>query len=118
MILTLFGVLVLIALILITIGLINTTESAQALIGFALLFFLATVILQGNLEFEVGAMTNTTYSYDAENLINFTQQDITYQYETFDDGTSRQMGFYLAIASVVGFVGVLASLKKPNKEYS
>lgn len=115
MILILYGFLALIALVLIVIGLSKPHESAQAIVGFVFLFFLAIVLLQGNLEVEVGAQTNTTYGYDNVDRINFTSQDISYKYEEFDDNTSRQMGIYMAIASIVGVVAVLVGLRRTRK---
>lgn len=101
-------------MVMVIVGLTKPTESAQALIGFVFLFLLAITIIGGELEYETGAMTNTTYGYDASNLVNFTTQDITYQYQNFNDSTSQKVGYYLAIASVVGFVGVLVSLRTPD----
>lgn len=115
MILTLFAVLIIISLIMIIVGLTRPTESAQALIGFVFLFLLAIVIVNGELEYEVGIQTNTTYSYDVNRLVNSTQEEISYQYKYFNDATSSKVGYYLAIASIVGFAGVLFSLKTPDK---
>lgn len=116
MILSLYGFLVVVALVLITIGLARPTESAQALIGFFLLFVLSIVIVTGNLQYEIGSQINTTYSYDATGSVNFTTQDIAYVYENFTDDagekTAHWIGYYLALASAVGFAGVLWSLKR------
>jgi hypothetical protein len=38
-----------------------------------------------------------------------------YSYDYFDDSTSHQIGYYLAIASVVGFSGVLFSIRRMGK---
>lgn len=116
MILALFVTLFILALVLVVIGLTRPLESAQALVGFVFLFLLATgVLMPGNLELEKGALTNTTYTYDSFERVNFTQQNIAYSYESFNDSSSRQFGMYLAIASVVGFIGVLVSLRRTNK---
>ena len=112
MILTLFGFLIAVSLILIIIGLIKPTESAQALIGFFFLFLLSLIIIGGNLEYETGADINTTITYDGGGDIVTTQQNVDYQYAKFDDITSHRIGYYLAIASGVGFAGVLFSLAK------
>lgn len=113
--LILFGVICAVALVMIIIGLTRPHESAQALIGFTFLFLLSIIIINGNLEVESGALTNTTYTYDSMNRVNFTSQDVQYHYEKFNDSTSHKIGFYLAIASVIGFAGVLYSIKRMSK---
>jgi len=115
MILTLFGVICLVALVMIVIGLTRPTESAQALIGFVFLFLLSIIIIGGDLQYESGVNTNTSYYYDAGDQVNFTVQYNAYDYRYFDDSTSDKVGYYLAVASVVGFVGVLISLRGSRK---
>ena len=112
MILILFGFLVAVCLTLIVIGLAKPQESAQALIGFFLLFLLSLIIVQGDLEYENGAVTNTSLTYNANGEVTETDQTITYSYSNFDDETSHKVGYYLAIASAVGFIGVLYSVGK------
>ena len=112
MILTLFGFLIAVSLILIVIGLVKSTESAQALVGFFFLFLLSLIIINGKLEYETGANINTTITYDGGGDIVTTQQDVDYQYANFNDDTSHRIGVYLSIASAVGFAGVLFSLAK------
>ena len=114
MILTLYGFLVAVSLILIIVGLVKPTESAQALIGFFFLFLLSIVIISGDLEYETGSNITTTLTYDGGGNIASTYQDIDYRYANFDDTTSRRIGIYLGIASGIGFAGVLFSLKKPK----
>lgn len=109
MILTLFGVLVFISLVLIGIGLIIPTESAQALIGFFLLFLLALVIINGGLEYESGAEISTSYAYSGQEVVS-SAQNVTQTYSYFNDSTSRNVGYYMAIASAIGFIGVIYSL--------
>lgn len=112
MILPLFGFLVLISLVMIVIGLTRPTESAQALVGFFFLFLLSFIIMGGNLQFETGADINTSISYNPDGEITSTSQNVIYQYQSFNDSTSRNIGIYLAIAAGVGFAGVLFSLKR------
>ncbi len=118
MILTLFALLLGLSLVLIAIGLTKQDESAAALIGFLFLFLLSFVILGNNLEYEIGEQRNVSYSYDnstGENLLNKTTEDITLIYTTWDDTTgifnTHRFGYFLAIASIIGFAGVLMSLK-------
>lgn len=114
MILTLFGVLVSISLIMIILGLAKPNESAQALVGFFLLFLLALIIINGELEYETGAVINTTYGYTGGE-VTATDQLVINQYDLFDDTTSHRVGYYLAIASAIGFIGVLFALKRSKK---
>jgi hypothetical protein len=116
MILPLYVFLCLVALVLIIIGLTRPTESAQALIGFAFLFLLSIIMLNGNVEVSMGATTNTSYSYDSLSRVNFTTQAIAYDYQDFSDSNSRQMGYYGVITSVVGFIGVLIAIRR-TKSY-
>ena len=119
MILEIFGVFTLIGLVLITLGFIKESHSEQALIGFVFLFLLAMEILGGSIQYETG--TNST-SYAVYETINATaNRTIVYSneannYVTFNDSLSHRLGYYLAIASVIGFIGVLISLKRGMKE--
>lgn len=114
MILTLYGVLVAICLILIYIGLTKPSESAQAIVGFFLLFLLSLIIINGGLEYETGALIETNYTYTGDTVTE-TSQVVTNQYAYFDDTTSHQVGYYLAIASGIGFAGVFYSLRRSKK---
>lgn len=116
MILELFAFFVAISLVLIIIGLARPTESAQALIGFFFLFLLSFTIMGDNLEYQSGEIRNTTYSYLAVNgSIDYTIETITYTYDTWDDQTglfnTHRFGYFLAVISFIGFVGVMMSLK-------
>lgn len=110
MILPLYGFLVAISLVLIIIGLTKPSESAQALVGFFFLFLLATSLIGGNLQYEVGANMTTNISYDVAGNVISTEQTVSYGYQNFNDETSRRIGIYLAIAAAVGFAGVLFAL--------
>jgi len=114
MILSLYLTLIGIALILIIIGLFKPQESAMALVGFTFLFFLSFTLMLGNLEYEVGANINTSLTYNVDGKVTNTDQTVNYEYESFNAGNSRQMGFYLIIVSVVGFTSVIMALKNDN----
>lgn len=114
MILTLYGLLVCIALVMVIVGLAKPSESAQAIIGFFLLFLLSLVIINGNLEYETGAEINTTYTYTGSQVTG-TDQIVNNQYAFFDDTTSHRVGYYLAIASAIGMFGVFFSLRRSRK---
>lgn len=116
MILTLYIFLVAISLIFVGIGLFRPHDSlGYSLIGFGLLFILSVVMLTGNLEYETGANTNTTYIYDSASRINYSIQDISYDYAYFSDGTSFQMGFWMSILSALGFIFILYNLNEDRK---
>jgi len=115
MILSLFGILALISLVLIIMGLSRPSESAMALIGFVFLFFLSLVLINGTLQVEAGSHINTTYGYDGSDRVNETSQVVHYQYQNFNDSTSRQMGFYLVLAAVIGFAGVWFAWRRSRK---
>ena len=116
MILSLFGFLLSISLVLISIGLFRPSESAQALIGFSFLFLLSMVILTGQLQYETGANVNSTYSYDGYGNVNGTSQNIGYSYINFSDSNSHFIGFWLAIISVLSFIFTLMSINRSRKQ--
>lgn len=109
MIIELFAVFVVIAFVMIYIGLTRSTESAQALIGFLFLFLLSFTIINNQLEYKTGEQRNTTYA------VNFTSETIVYNYQTYSDVTSlfntKRVGYYLALASLIGFIGVILSIR-------
>lgn len=112
MILTLWTTLALFSLVLIVIGLVKPDESAQAIIGFFFLFLLSFPLINGSLEIETGANITTTFSYDVSGNVNGSLQNVDYDYTLWKDTTSHNIGYWLAIASSVGFFGVLFNLDK------
>ena len=120
MIWQLWAIFVGLSLIMIVIGLSKPTESAQALIGFTFLFLLSFVVLGNNLEFQTGELRTTTYTYsDNETLIQ-SVENITLTNSVYDDTTgffnTQRFGYFMAVASVIGFIGVLVSLRGGWKE--
>jgi len=119
MILELYAILTALSLVMIFIGISNPDESAYALIGFGFLFALAMFILEpGQLQLKSGENTTTTFNYNPENLsvLDSTVQKTAYEYNHFDDSTSRWFARLLAFGSVAGFVGVLLGLKGLKKK--
>ena len=110
MILQLYALLVGISLVLIILGLARPSESAQALIGFFFLFLLSLVILNGNLQYETGL--NVSYVYDGN--LSISSQQVTYSNTPFSDSNSKSIGYYMAIGSAVGFIGVIFGIKNTN----
>lgn len=111
MILSLWVVLVSLSLVLIVIGLARPTESAQALIGFFLLFLLGFPILLGTLEYRTGDTTATNYTYTSGNLTSTSEAKV-YTYATYQNHT---YGFYLTLASAIGFILVLFGLRNTRR---
>ena len=123
MIWQLYFLMVGLALILIIIGLARPSESSQALIGFTFLFLLSFVILGNNLEYEAGYNTTHTYNYLEDNsTIDFIQETHIKNYDVLDDNTgvftTHRFGYFMAVASAIGFFGVLYSLKGGWKKWA
>lgn len=73
------------------------------------------VILTGSIEFKIGTDTNYSYScYECGQtstpVINATTTRDIYTISTLSEG--HTVGYWLAVVSVIGFVGVLVSLRK------
>jgi hypothetical protein len=112
MILELFGFLCALCIGLIIIGIARPNDSALALIGFSLLFLLAVlIIIPKNLEYRTGANINTTIT-STNGSVSAISQEITESYSNYDDGTTVLMGYFVAVASLIGFVGVLLAIPK------
>lgn len=118
MILSLFVVLLILALAFIVVGIIKPDEASMAMVGFVFLFILSMVILNGQLEYETGATVSNSYSYSANYSLNATTQTIVYTTAFYTGTNAHTMGYYMAIISVVGFVGVLLGLKSAWKKES
>lgn len=98
MILTLFIVLMLIALSLIIISIL-TKEGVFSIIGFIFIFFLSVfVFMPGNLTIPSGSNVNLTISGSS------VTGTITDSYTDFNDTTSQWFGRWLAIISAIGLV--------------
>lgn len=67
--------------------------------------------MNGQVQYEIGANVTSSVTYNLDSTISSIDQSVDYNYVFFDDSTSHQLGLYLAIASGVGFAGVLFSLK-------
>ena len=114
MILTLFLVFLALALILITLGLFRTEHSELSLIGFVFLFLLSFIILNSNITYKIGTETNMTYSYNLLNgtyYVNATNELNIDKYTNFSDSNTHNFGYWLVIASFIGFLGVLLGLR-------
>jgi hypothetical protein len=118
MILTLFVVLLSLSLSLIVLGILKPDESGLALVGFLVMFLLSMQILGGSLQYEKGINSTSLYTYDANGSITSTSQTLIYDYANFSDSNSHTIGYYLAVISIVGFVGVMLGLRSAWKRES
>jgi len=111
MLLTLWALFTAIGMILIIIGFFRPEHTAQGLVGFLFLFFLSFPILNGELEVESGHNTTTTFTYDPDlnNTLLSTDAVLQYQYTKY---SSHNFGYYMAVASALGFVVLIASIRK------
>ena len=121
MLLTLLIIFLVLSLLLIALGLYRPEHSELSLVGFFFLFLLSLIVIGGDIQYKVGI--NETYVYDNITLDYITSRDL---YATWDGeavysygGTlSHLIGYYMAVASAVGFIGVLVSLRKDKEVYS
>lgn len=96
MLLTLFTIFLSLSLVLIVLG-YYSKEGVYSLIGSATLFFLgATIVLTGNLQYETGTTTTTTYSYINSTLATTSEVAVT-NTTNFNDTSSRLLGFWLGL---------------------
>jgi len=134
MYLILFITFLVISLVLIALGFYKTEHTELSLVGFLFLFLLSLVVLNGQIQYKTGIALNygclcCGYYTDQERgevfgAINCTETDNstlvvisnTDIYETFDSGgtLSHIVGYWLAIASLIGFIAVLIGLKNTN----
>jgi len=115
MILTLFAFLFAVGLALVFLGIVRSDESVMSLAGFLILFLLSLSILQGGLEYRVGASISTNLTYNGSSIIGISQ-GVTDEYTAFSSSTSHTIGFFTAAASILGFVVMLASVRGRRSE--
>lgn len=101
------------SLILITLGLFRNEHTELALIGFVFLFLLSFLLINNDIQYRVGYDTNTTYTYTDGNLslTEETTRDV-YTTSTMGGSLSHSFGYWLAVISIVGFIGMILALKK------
>lgn len=107
MLLSLFLVLLGLAVFLIVLGL-AARESAYSIIGFIFLFVLATSILMlGNLAYHTGE--NTTTIYTLEGNVTLSTDAVTVENTSYYPvSSSRWFGIWLAFISVIGsFISIV-----------
>lgn len=85
----------------------------MALIGFFFLFLLGLVLINQNLEYQTGQLTEITNTYSGGNLTQ-SIENLTYSYTTYNDSgflSSKTFGYWLSLVSMLGFIFVLMGLK-------
>lgn len=115
--LILYTILLIVALIIIAIGLFKSEHTEMALIGFVLLFLLAITLEAGSVTSQTGDTTNSSFTYSIVGnytLLTDSTETVAYIYTpiTMGGALSHVVGYWLAIMSVIGFVGVLVALRK------
>jgi hypothetical protein len=117
---TLFGVFLGLSLILIALGLFRSEHTELSLVGFVFLFLLAMVVLNNQITYVIGTNTTSTfdytYNYAGSNLTlltsSFEENNDIYGPINLGGNLSHTVGYWLAIASVIGFIGVILGLRK------
>ena len=118
MILTLFCVFLVLSIVLIGLGLKYSDHTELSLIGFLFLFLLSLTILNEGVVYNSGENVSSTFDYSIVNgshLLTSSEEAYTKTYSpiVFDGGiTSHLVGYWLAVASILGFIGVILGLRK------
>ena len=118
MLLELFLAFIGLSLVLIWLGINRPEHSELSIIGFLFLFLLSMNFLSGSVQYQTGQNTTTTYTYDPDSA-NLTSTFATevYNYDTFDSGgiLSHTVGYYLAVAAFIGFIGSLLAVGRSSR---
>ena len=114
--LVLFGMFVCISFVLIALGLKHTEHTELSLIGFVFLFLLSMLILNNDISYKIGTNTTSNFTYTTSGnntLLTSSFEAVTdlYGTTTLGNALSHTLGYWLAIASIIGFVAVLIGLK-------
>lgn len=114
MILTLFLSLLALSVVIGILGYF-TGDEPYLTVGLFFLFLLSIVIITGNLEFQTGEQTNTTFSYTNSTLTS--QVDTTtFTYTAWNDTTTQKAGWGLGIISGIGIALSLYNTRKAGIE--
>lgn len=123
MILTIWVIFLALSLVMVALGLFNPDHSELTIIGFVFIFLLALVVLNENIVYQSGENVSSTFSYTTNGnitLLTSSEEEYTYNYSpiTLDGGiTSHLVGYWLAVASIVGVVAVFVSFKRTKRDY-
>lgn len=114
----LFIIFLFLSLALVSIGIFRPEHSEIALVGFVFLFLISlNLILTGNITYKSGELTsiNFTYSDPANTSLIFSQEKTIDLYDTHASkltSLDHLLGYWLAVVSVIGFIGVLVSFRR------
>ena len=122
MILVFFAMFVTLALVLIGLGLLNREHSELALIGFLFLFLLSLIIINGDIQYKSGETVTNNYLCSSSCTVNaslyISDYIVTNVYSNMEDVSlanstlTHLVGYWLAVSSILGFVGVILGLRK------
>lgn len=115
-----FIIILAISIILIIIGLIIREHTELSIIGFAFLFMLAMILITSDIQRKTGENSTVEYIWGCDNYTSNTtiiyimaaSESKENVYETYAESLSRTIGYWLAVASIVGFVGIIVSLRR------
>lgn len=114
MYLIVFCIFLSLSLILIALGLFRPEHSELSLVGFAFMFLLSFIIISGTLTNVTGTNTTSNFSYSVVGnytLLTSSFENVENIYTPITLDNSHNFGYYLAIASIVGFIGTLIGLR-------
>ena len=95
----------------IVLGLVWSSHSEFAIVGFVFAFLLGLMLMNGSVNYRVGTNTTSDIFYTAGDATQV-NQTFTYSYTPFNDTDSQLFGKYSAIASALGFVVMLFMLTR------
>jgi hypothetical protein len=120
MILTFFILFLALAFVLIALGLFKPEHTELSLIGFVFLFLLSMQIIAGNISYNSGTNTTSYFAYTPNyeslnlTLLTSSNETVVYNYTpmVLDGVLAHLIGYWLAVISIVGFIGVILSIRK------
>lgn len=123
MILTIFITLISICFILIFLSFYDDNHAELGIAGFIFLFLLSMTLIGNNLEVPHSTNATTSYEYynatepyNATPILLYERTSTLTTYEKYEDETgfltTHRLGYFLAVASIAGFVGVITSLRR------
>lgn len=111
-----FCVLLAIAFILVTLGLLHPEHTELSLVGFIFIFILSLILLNGSLEVVGGTTTNSTFTYTPSGnltLLTSSTEEVENIYVpvSLEGNLAHIIGYWLAISAGIGFAGILISIR-------
>lgn len=91
-----------------------TDDEPYFTVGVFFIFLLGIAIINGQLEYQTGTVTNTTYVYTGGNLTSEGAAEV-FTYTAWNDATSKTVGYLLSIIGGIGFGLSLRTQRKKKK---